>query len=422
VVKDRFMFHTGGIVFMTLTINGTTIKRLLRTLQLTKESYASTQLFMTAMHGLTKDTIGSLDKLRGNSFYAYADWEVVLSFMPPFFDLEGEVASSKNMMMKKSYSLQGALEQEERRDKKKLNKLGSGGSGGAIGESKANSKIARKKSEALRMQLGDTVDDSMNQLVIASIPMCERGELNPLLISKLSARFLPEAWLRCEAVVIRTVASVLDIDIGSPTYYAYCVASLPYTVDTTNPVADFVVCLLLCIFCCRYFSLVRCSYRHFFDDVPCSRVAMRQLFEAVSCAEDEVGNAKFATGQYIIDEWHHLEPCVKLPSILTSPDDCLGLLQSAKKVLLHKSLTRAIDIGAAFSHVHKQVRKSFMDVLQVILQVETDDLAHVSWARMGRLMARASWARYPLSLTQCDTPYHSPNAIPLITHPTRAYD
>jgi hypothetical protein len=330
VVKDRFMFHTGGIVFMTLVINGTTIKRLLRTLKLTKESYASTQLFMTAMHGLTKDTIANLDKLRANSFYSYADWEVVLTFMPPFFDLEGEGASSKNMMMKDAYSLKGALEQETKREQKRERSLARLGPSPA---SQANvpagaKKLgkARKKSEALRLQLGATVDDSLNKLVIQSISMCERGELNEELISKMCDRFMPEAWL-------------------------------------------------------RYFSLVRSSYKHLFDVVPCGHTSMKQLFEAVSCAEDEVANAKF--DGCAVNEWGYLAAHVKLPAMLTSTSKqgtggCFGLMEGIKKRMLQKSLAHAFDISSAFSRVHNEVRGPFMEVLQVILQVETDDMAHVS--------------------------------------------
>jgi NhaP-type Na+/H+ or K+/H+ antiporter len=321
-LKDRFMFHTSGIVFFTLVINGTTIKRLLRGLALTKESYASTQLFMTAMHGLTKDTIQNLVQLRENAIYAYADWDAVLSFMPPFFDLDTSNTDTKSgsaNMGLQAYSLKGALEQEQQamqhKGKQKLFK-----------SRKRAQKIARKKSQALRQQLGSTADDSLNKLVRASIAMSDRGELNDQLITKMTDRFLPEAWL-------------------------------------------------------RYFSLVRSSYRHLFEDVPCGPTAMRQLFEAISCVEDDVGKSRQELGDFKVDEWSYLQSHVKLPNAVTKAGDslCFGLISSVSKVLLQKGLSHAFDVSSAFARVHREVNTTFVEtVLQAMLEVEIDDLVHVS--------------------------------------------
>lgn len=159
----------------------------------------------------------------------------------------------------------------------------------------------------------------MNKLVKASIAM--GGELNTELVAKMNARFLPEAWL-------------------------------------------------------RYFSLVRSAYRHLFEDVPCGPTAMRLLFEAVSCVEDDVGKARAQFADIDIDEWGYVGSHVKIPEGSTRSG--VGVCSTVTTALVRKSLEHAFDVSSAFSRTHRQVNKSFQEVLQTMLQVESDDAAHVS--------------------------------------------
>ena len=71
------LFHTAGIVILTLLVNATTVSYLLDTLGLSDISNARRVTMTTAIRRITDAKVRALRLLKSDRFLADAHWEVV---------------------------------------------------------------------------------------------------------------------------------------------------------------------------------------------------------------------------------------------------------------------------------------------------------------------------------------------------------
>ena len=74
---SKFLFHTAGIVLMSLLINATSVKYLLRVLGMFDISVAKLHTMRTAVSMLRRDRRRSMNMLKSDKFLADSAWEVV---------------------------------------------------------------------------------------------------------------------------------------------------------------------------------------------------------------------------------------------------------------------------------------------------------------------------------------------------------
>lgn len=81
-IRDQFLFYTAGIVTLTLLINATTIKALLKWLGLMEIPPAKQMMIFNARTYLRSTAENSMDKLKNDRFLSRANWENVKSYLP----------------------------------------------------------------------------------------------------------------------------------------------------------------------------------------------------------------------------------------------------------------------------------------------------------------------------------------------------
>lgn len=82
-IQNQFLFYTAGIVTLTLVVNATTIKYLVRKLGLTKLPPAKAQMIYNAQAYLRKTAVNSIDSLKRDRFMNHANWQQVKKYLPP---------------------------------------------------------------------------------------------------------------------------------------------------------------------------------------------------------------------------------------------------------------------------------------------------------------------------------------------------
>lgn len=82
LIADQFLFYIAGIVVLTLLINATTIKLVIKALGLTKISTGKALMFSGAFDALSKNTLNELNIIKGDRFMQNADWDAVKRFLP----------------------------------------------------------------------------------------------------------------------------------------------------------------------------------------------------------------------------------------------------------------------------------------------------------------------------------------------------
>ena len=85
-IKDQFLFFTAGIVTLTLLINASTIKYIVKGLGLTKVSAAKAQMLTNARNYLHDSTLNQIERLKTDRFIKKSDWEAVSEYLPPKAD------------------------------------------------------------------------------------------------------------------------------------------------------------------------------------------------------------------------------------------------------------------------------------------------------------------------------------------------
>ena len=81
-IKNQFLFLTAGIVTLTLVINATTIKFLLKKLGLTELSPAKKLMVYNAKNYLRTNTENSIVYLKKDRFMKNADWSSLFNYLP----------------------------------------------------------------------------------------------------------------------------------------------------------------------------------------------------------------------------------------------------------------------------------------------------------------------------------------------------
>jgi len=81
-IRGQVLFHTAGIVVLTLLINGTTTGTLIKMLGMQKVTAAKALLLDNAIKVLREDTEQTFLLLKDNKFLSGADWERVREYMP----------------------------------------------------------------------------------------------------------------------------------------------------------------------------------------------------------------------------------------------------------------------------------------------------------------------------------------------------
>ena len=82
--KDRVLFHVCGIVFLSLTINATTVKYLVNGLELNKPPKSTASLFKSSTDYMTDDTYEKLSNMKLNKHYKGANWDIVCKMQPNY--------------------------------------------------------------------------------------------------------------------------------------------------------------------------------------------------------------------------------------------------------------------------------------------------------------------------------------------------
>lgn len=83
-VKDYIMFHIGGIVFLTMLINGTTIEYLVKALHLVNDSVCQIHLFDEVGNKLFHHLKHVMHEIKTSPFLSSADWRIVWKYIPDF--------------------------------------------------------------------------------------------------------------------------------------------------------------------------------------------------------------------------------------------------------------------------------------------------------------------------------------------------
>ncbi|ACF14274.1 cyclic nucleotide-binding protein [Chloroherpeton thalassium ATCC 35110] len=98
-IRGQILFHTAGIVVLTLLINGTTTGTLIKMLGMQKVTAAKALLLDNAIKVLREDTEQTFLLLKDNKFLSGADWERVREYMPrrKTPKEKGEVSEVKEM-------------------------------------------------------------------------------------------------------------------------------------------------------------------------------------------------------------------------------------------------------------------------------------------------------------------------------------
>ncbi|MBN4051368.1 cation:proton antiporter [bacterium AH-315-M05] len=81
-IRNQFLFHTAGIVTLTLLINATTIKFLVNRLGLTKIPAVKALMMSNAFQHLTNDTENALELMKSDRFMSGANWNSVREYLP----------------------------------------------------------------------------------------------------------------------------------------------------------------------------------------------------------------------------------------------------------------------------------------------------------------------------------------------------
>jgi len=81
-IRNQFLFHTAGIVTLTLLINATTIKFLVDRLGLAKIPAVKALMMSNAFQHLTNDTENALELMKSDRFMSGANWNSVREYLP----------------------------------------------------------------------------------------------------------------------------------------------------------------------------------------------------------------------------------------------------------------------------------------------------------------------------------------------------
>lgn len=83
-VKDYIMFYIGGIVFLTILINGTTIEYIVKLLCLRKDSVCQVHLFDEVGDKLFHHLKHVMHEIKVSPFLSSTDWRIVWKYIPDF--------------------------------------------------------------------------------------------------------------------------------------------------------------------------------------------------------------------------------------------------------------------------------------------------------------------------------------------------
>ncbi len=111
-IRDQFLFLTAGIVTLTLLINATTIKYLVKGLGLTKIPPAKQLMMEYARKNLRQSTENSISKFKKDRFLNRANWDEVMKYLPEKPDeleeeavkLESTIAETRRRILEKEKS------------------------------------------------------------------------------------------------------------------------------------------------------------------------------------------------------------------------------------------------------------------------------------------------------------------------------
>jgi len=81
-IRGQFLFYTAGIVTLTLLVNATTIKYLIRNLGLTKIPPAKALMIMNAKHYLRQSSENAIDRIKSDRYMNRANWNKVREYLP----------------------------------------------------------------------------------------------------------------------------------------------------------------------------------------------------------------------------------------------------------------------------------------------------------------------------------------------------
>ncbi len=81
-IRGQILFHCAGIVALTLLINGTTTRSLIKALGMQKVAAAKALMLDNAIKFIREDADKNYEVLRENKFLSGADWERVRGYMP----------------------------------------------------------------------------------------------------------------------------------------------------------------------------------------------------------------------------------------------------------------------------------------------------------------------------------------------------
>lgn len=93
-IRGQFLFLTAGLVTLTLLVNATTIKPLVKKLGLTKISPAKRLIQLNANRYLYNSSVNAMEKTKSDRYLGRANWSAVEEYLPPKID-ENEGAEIK---------------------------------------------------------------------------------------------------------------------------------------------------------------------------------------------------------------------------------------------------------------------------------------------------------------------------------------
>ena len=89
-IRNQFLFLTAGIVTLSLLVNATTIKILVRKLGLTRVAPAKAKMILHANQYLIQSSENQLERIKSNRYLKRANWDKVSEYLPKASEIKEE--------------------------------------------------------------------------------------------------------------------------------------------------------------------------------------------------------------------------------------------------------------------------------------------------------------------------------------------
>lgn len=368
--KALFIFHMAGIALLTLVINGTSTRALLKYLKMDRGSFASKKIFDTAVQQIDDRTEMAVQTLKEDMFYTDADWSIVWSYIPVLSNTtlrKRQARHSLNLQSQSTLRSIGRIESSflTREDE---HKNGSG----------------KKPSNNRRNSVSSSEDNTLS------------SEIEPPASIRLDIQGFDDgphsetSRASAHASLSNPISNVHDdSETDEPPQILERAEDLKgrFKLEARH----------------RFFNLLKASYWHQFEIGFVGKQALRILMAALSKSEDasyhsghhalqEPGSA-LSSGPgaeyHRVDEWKQIELICKIPIFMRRlyHVPVLG-------TLLHRSMFRFVsitfDVATSFLSAHRKVDGEFRELILGLKEHYEDPTLMIITEKVGEEIRQES--------------------------------